>query len=177
MLTLAVMRVFIIGFMCSGKSVVGRELARLTGRRFADIDRVIEQRIGPILPWMRQHGEGRFREVESEVLADLLLQEDVLVACGGGTPMAADNMDRMLGAGEVAYLDVPHGTLVARARRSGGDRPLLHGLHGDALEHRIMELMRVREPVYRRATIHVPGEGTPAETALQLAALLGLQVK
>lgn len=175
--TLAVMRAFIIGFMCSGKSVVGRELARLTGCRFADIDRVVEQHIGPILPWMRQHGEARFREVEGEVLEDLLLQEDVLVACGGGTPMAADNMDRMLAAGKVVYLDVPHQTLVERARRSGGDRPLLHGLHGDALDHRILELMRVREPVYRRATLHVPGGGTPAETALHMAGLLGLQVK
>ena len=66
------MRVFIIGFMCSGKSIVGRELATMTGRRFADIDRVIEQRIGPILPWMKQHGAAKFRSGESEGPAELL---------------------------------------------------------------------------------------------------------
>lgn len=169
------MRVFIIGFMCSGKSVVGRELALLTGRRFVDLDRLIEQRIGPILPWMQQFGESRFREVESDLLNDLLVEEDVLVACGGGTPMAADNMDRMLAAGRVVYLDVPQVTLVQRAIRSGGDRPLLHGLKGQALSDRIMELMQVREPVYRRAPVHVPGEGTPAETARRMASMLGLQ--
>lgn len=171
------MRVFIIGFMCSGKSIVGRELASLTGRRFADIDRVIEQRIGPILPWMQQHGEGKFREVESEVLAELLQEEDVLVACGGGTPMASDNMDRMLAAGTVVYLDVPHEVLVERARRSGGDRPLLFGLKDDALSDRIKELMLVREPKYRRAPVHVPGGGTPRETALRMSELLELQDK
>lgn len=169
------MRIFIIGFMCSGKSVVGRELGRITGRRFVDLDRVIEQRIGPILPWMKQHGEAKFREVEGVVLAELLAEEDVLVACGGGTPMAADNMDRMLAAGRVVYLDVPHPVLVDRARRTGGDRPLLFGLQGDALSNRIDELMRVRGPVYRRAPVHVPGDDTPAQTALRMAALLGLQ--
>lgn len=174
---LVTMRVFIIGFMCSGKSIVGRELATLTGRRFVDIDRVIEQRIGPILPWMKSHGEAKFREVESEVLADLLEAEDVLVACGGGTPMAADNMDRMLEAGRVVYLDVPHDILVERARRSGGDRPLLFGLKGDALTDRIGELMQVREPVYRRAPVHVRGGGTPRETATLMAQLLGFQDK
>lgn len=169
------MRVFIIGFMCSGKSIVGRELATLTGRRFADIDRVIEQRIGPILPWMKQHGEAKFREVESVVLAELLQEEDILVACGGGTPMAADNMDRMLAAGTVVYLDVPLDTLVERARRSGGDRPLLFGLKDDALSDRVKELMLVREPKYRRAPVHVHGGGTPRETALRMAEMLGLQ--
>ncbi|MCC6838850.1 MAG: hypothetical protein IT230_01685 [Flavobacteriales bacterium] len=168
------MRIFIVGFMCSGKSVVGRELGRLTGRRFVDLDRLIEQRIGPILPWMRQHGEAKFREVEGIVLGELLAEQEVLVACGGGTPMAADNMDRMLAAGKVVYLEVPHTVLVERARRSGGDRPLLYGLQGDALGTRINELMRVREPVYRRAPVHVPGEGTPAQTALRMAEVLGL---
>lgn len=168
------MRIFIIGFMCSGKSVVGREVATLTGRRFVDLDRMIEQRIGPILPWMQEHGEARFREVENSVLNELLQEDHVMVACGGGTPMAGDNMDRMLAAGQVVYLDVPQGILVERAIRSGGDRPLLFGLKGDALRDRIAELMRVREPVYRRAPIHVPGGGTPAETAMQMAGMLGL---
>lgn len=169
------MRVFIVGFMCSGKSVVGRELANYTGHRFADIDRLIEQRIGPILPWMQQHGEARFREVETEVLAALMQEEDVLVACGGGTPMASDNMERMLDAGTVVYLDVPHEILVERARRSGGDRPLLFGLKDEALSDRIKELMAVREPKYRRAPVHVAGGGTPRETAIQMAEVLGLQ--
>lgn len=172
------MRVFIVGFMCSGKSAVGRELARLTGHRFVDVDRAIEQRIGPILPWMRKHGEAAFREQEAEVLEELLLQEEnLLVACGGGTPMAADNMDRMLAAGHVAYLDVAMPILVDRAKRVGGDRPLLFGLKDAALEARIGELLKVRVPVYRRAHWHVSASGTPREAALKIAALANLPIQ
>lgn len=171
------MRVFIIGFMCSGKSVVGRELAKLTGRKFTDIDRAIEQRVGPLLPWMRQHGEAAFRALEAEVLAELLKEEHVLVACGGGTPMAADNMDRMLEAGRVAYLQVDTPILVERAKRVGGDRPLLFGLKDAALEARIHELLDVREPVYRRAHWHITASGTPQATALHIAELAGWPVQ
>jgi shikimate kinase len=167
------MRLFIVGFMCSGKSVTGRELARLTGRRFIDLDRAIEQRIGPILPWMQRHGEAAFRAEETQVLDELLHEEDVLVACGGGTPMAADNMDRMLAAGTVAYLEVPLAVLQQRARRTGGDRPLLHGLKDAAMDARIAELMAVREPVYRRAHWLIPASGTPKDAALLIAERAG----
>lgn len=172
------MRVFLIGFMCSGKSVVGRELANILDQhRFVDVDRAIEQRIGPILPWMRQHGEAAFRVVESDVLDGLMTEENVLVACGGGTPMAADNMDRMLESGTVVYLDVPTDVLVQRAKRSGGDRPLLFGLVGEALQTRIEELMAVRKPVYRRAHLRTPAIDAPPETARDIASLLGVHVK
>ena len=172
------MRVFLIGFMCSGKIVVGRELANILDQhRFVDVDRAIEQRIGPILPWMRQHGEAAFRVVESEVLDGLLTEENVLVACGGGTPMAADNMDRMLSAGTVVYLDVPTEILLQRAKRSGGDRPLLFGLEGDALQTRIEELLAVRRPVYGRAHLRIPAIAAPPESARGIASMLGVQVK
>jgi shikimate kinase len=167
------MRVFIIGFMCSGKSAVGRELAKLTGRKFTDIDRAIEHRVGPLLPWMQKHGEAAFRAMETEVLGSLMQEEELLVACGGGTPMGADNMDRMLHAGKVVYLDVDKAVLVERAKRVGGDRPLLFGLKDAALESRIHELLAVREPVYRRAHWHVPASGTPRDAAMQIADLAG----
>jgi len=170
------MRVFIIGFMCSGKSAVGRELAKLTGRRFTDIDRAIEQRIGPLLPWIQKNGEAAFRVEEALVLAELLQEEDVLVACGGGTPMAADNMDRMLAAGHVVFLEVDKPLLIERAKRVGGDRPLLFGLKDAALEARISELLAVREPVYRRAHWHVSAMGTPREAALKIAELAGWEI-
>jgi shikimate kinase len=131
------MRLFIVGFMCSGKSVTGRELARLTGRRFIDLDRAIEQRIGPILPWMQRHGEAAFRAEETQVLDELLHEEDVLVACGGGTPMAADeHATRMLAAGSGGLFgSMSRFKLVlqrrarARGRRSG---PCCFGLRGIA---------------------------------------------
>ena len=149
------MRIFIIGFMCSGKSRIGRELAGMMGLRHLDIDRVIEQRIGPITPWFQKNGEDAFREVERKVLTELLTSEDCVISTGGGTPCEGDNMDRMLNAGTVVYLDVPMDLLVERAEKKGGDRPLLFGLKGEELRTRIEELLAPRLPVYTRAQMRL----------------------
>jgi shikimate kinase len=157
---------------------VGRELANHQEQhRFVDLDRAIEQRIGPILPWMGQYGEASFRAIESEVLNGLMIEENVLVACGGGTPMAADNMDRMLAAGTVVYLEVPTDVIVQRAKRSDGDRPLLFGLEGEALQARIEELLAVRIPVYRKAHLRASAIEAPPDIAKGIATLLGVQVR
>lgn len=169
------MRIFLTGFMCSGKSRVGRELAPLLGLKCVDIDRVIEQRIGPITPWVLREGEAAFRAVERTVLLELLTEDDVVVACGGGTPMEGDNLDRMRAAGTVVYLDVPLDVLVERAARAGGDRPLLFGLKGVALRGRIADLLAVRRPVYERAHLIVPATEAPPAVARRIAAALGAQ--
>ncbi|MDX9751851.1 MAG: shikimate kinase, partial [Flavobacteriales bacterium] len=65
------MRVFLIGFMCSGKSTVGRHLAPLLGLPFIDLDRVVEARVGPLLPYIVAHGEEAFRRHEAAVLGEL----------------------------------------------------------------------------------------------------------
>jgi shikimate kinase len=85
--------IFLIGFMCSGKSRVGRELAQQLGVRHVDIDRVVEQRVGPLVPYFQQHGEAAFREREREVLLELLGERDLVVSTGGGTPMEGDNVE------------------------------------------------------------------------------------
>ena len=64
-----------------------------------------------------------------------------------------------------------------RAKRSGGDRPLLFGLEGEALQTRIEELLAVRTPVYRRAHLHAPAREAPSETARGIASMLGVQVR
>ena len=64
--------IFLIGFMCSGKSRVGKVLAPLLGLPFVDLDRVIEQRVGPVLPFFQREGEEAFRGVEHDVLEELL---------------------------------------------------------------------------------------------------------
>jgi shikimate kinase len=73
----------------------------------------------------------------------------------------------------VAYLEVPLAVLQQRARRTGGDRPLLHGLKDAAMDARIAELMAVREPVYRRAHWLIPASGTPKDAALLIAERAG----
>ncbi|MCB0771034.1 MAG: shikimate kinase [Flavobacteriales bacterium] len=145
------MHILLIGFMCCGKSSVGRELAPVLGMPFRDLDRAIEERVGPILPFFQSEGEEAFRSVEREVLEGLLDGPDAVIATGGGTPCERDNLDIMLAKGTVVWLDVPLDDLMPRIERAGGDRPLLHGLEGNALRARVCELLESRLPIYGKA--------------------------
>lgn len=162
---LALTPIFLTGFMGSGKSRIGRELAALLGTTFIDLDRLIEKRIGPITPYFQREGERSFREVERDVLLEQLALRDVVIATGGGTPFQFDNMDRMKAAGNVVCLDVPLATLVERLKRTGRDRPLLFGLDDAALEANVAALHGARIADYRRAHIVVDADAEPAVVA------------
>jgi shikimate kinase len=168
---------FLIGFMCSGKTRVGRELAHVLGRRHLDLDRVIEARTGPLVPFFQQHGEEAFRILEAEVLQDLLKEQDAVISTGGGTPCMGNNLEVMKSAGTVVWLDVPFDELMRRIERAGGDRPLLFGLHGEALRARVEELMADREEAYRQAHLIVQAGAAPDHVALQLKRVLDLQAR
>lgn len=64
--------IVLIGFMCSGKSTVGKALATLLSVPFSDIDRIVEQRVGPLVPFFNEHGEEAFRSLERQVLLEQL---------------------------------------------------------------------------------------------------------
>ncbi|MBL7945088.1 MAG: shikimate kinase [Flavobacteriales bacterium] len=166
------MHIQLIGFMCTGKSRIGRELAALLGRPFYDIDRVIEQRVGAIKPFFEREGESAFRSVESQVLGELLAAPPAVIAMGGGTPCEGDNLQRMKAAGTVVWLDVPLEVLMPRIERAGGDRPLLAGLKGEQLRLRVLQLLEPRIPFYAQADIHLNAVGTPTEMAERIAARL-----
>ena len=155
----------LIGFMCSGKSRIGRELAPLLDLPFHDLDRVIEQRIGPIKPFFEREGEEAFRRIEAEVLQELLASPPALLSMGGGTPCEGDNLLRMKAAGTVVWLDVPLDVLLPRIERTGGDRPLLAGLKGEALRIRVEELLKPRLPIYQQADLRIHAVGAPLEVA------------
>jgi shikimate kinase len=170
------MHIILIGFMCSGKSRVGRELAPLLGLPFQDLDRVIEERVGPILPFFLREGEEAFRSVEREVLEGVLDGPDTVIATGGGTPCEGDNLDLMLANGTVVWLDVPLDDLMQRIERAGGDRPLLFGLKGEALRTRVCELLEPRLPYYEKAALIVQANVEPRMVADRVHAVIqGLQ--
>ncbi|MEO8068655.1 MAG: shikimate kinase [Flavobacteriales bacterium] len=169
--------IFLVGFMCSGKTHVGRELAQLSGLRHIDLDRRIEEQVGPLQVYFARQGEGAFRDLEREVLLDLLSVHDVVISSGGGTPMSFDNMERMRSAGVVVYIEVPIAELMPRIVRSGGDRPLLSGLKGAELEQRVATLLSERMPTYSRAHITVDGSGPAPEVALRVAIAINAQAK
>lgn len=147
--------ILLVGAMCSGKSTVGKELAQRLGTAFSDTDRLVEARVGPLQPYFDRCGEAAFREREREVLLELLQGPPQVIATGGGAPFHADNMDRMLAAATVLWLEVPLDVLQDRVARKGTDRPLLKGLTGEALRGRVALLLADREAGYARAHIHV----------------------
>ena len=168
------MRLFLIGFMCSGKSTVGKALAPLLALPFIDLDRVVEQRVGPLLPFIQREGEQAFREIEAVVLHELLEGPSAVIATGGGTPCERDHLERMRQAGKVIWLDVPMDRLMPRIERAGGDRPLLFGLKGDALRERVEGLLEERAACYAAADIIVQAGASAAEVAERIRAVVAI---
>jgi len=138
--------IFLIGPMGSGKSAVGRQLARVLGMPFIDSDREIEQRTGVDIPLIfEREGEEGFRRREREVIAELTARERIVLATGGGAVLDADSRRQLSERGWVVYLETSVAQQAERAGRTR-HRPLLQGSDP---RQRLQELMQVREPLYR----------------------------
>ena len=150
-------RIYLTGFMGSGKSAVGRILARLLRRRFVDLDDVITREAGMSIPEIfRRKGEKVFREMEREIAARYVTGKWV-VALGGGTIMDPGIRGLLMDSGVVAYLRARGETLADRLRGKTGHRPVLAG--EESLEKRITTLMEERGPVYEGAGWVVDTDG------------------
>src|SRR3712207_180409 len=117
-------KLYLVGFMGAGKSTVARGLGKRIGWRVEDVDDRIEARERrSVASIFAQEGEPRFRQVERDVLRELLPMRDTIVAAGGGTFAEPDNRSVMLADGAVAWLDVPFERLLDRLP-ADGRRPL-----------------------------------------------------
>ena len=109
------MLIFLIGYMGSGKTTIGRGLARRLGLRFIDMDTEVEQRTGmSVTDYFAARGEEAFRGEEREVLRCLTNEQDAVVATGGGVPCFFDNMEVMNASGLTIYLKMGPEKLAAR---------------------------------------------------------------
>ncbi len=143
----------LIGLPGSGKSTIGRHLARVWKMRFVDTDQVIEQRLGcSIKDFFAAKGEEAFRDLESEVLAQLLQESPPCVlATGGGAILRPCNRQQLKANSTVFYLQSPPED-IARRLRNDTTRPLLQG--DDALQ-RLRDLFQVRAPLYLETAHYV----------------------
>jgi shikimate kinase len=120
------MKVILVGYMGSGKSVVARELAELLGCRFIDTDEWIEARACKTIPEIfSQDGEAAFRKKEKECLEFLMDHDHIVLSTGGGMPCFNDAIDLMLELGETIYLDASIETLTNRLWVGKSGRPIL----------------------------------------------------
>jgi len=117
-------KLYLVGFMGAGKSTIARAAGRRLGWRVEDIDERIEARERrSVASIFAQNGEAYFRQLERQVLGELLPQRHVIIATGGGTFVEPDNRALMLSDGAVAWLDVPLGQVLKRVPNDGR-RPL-----------------------------------------------------
>ena len=151
------MNVFLVGPMGSGKSAVGRQLARRLNLQFYDSDHEIEARTGVDIPYIfEREGEAGFRHREAEVIDDLTRQQRVLVATGGGAILDAGSRARLRERGRVVYLRTSVEQQLARTRRST-DRPLLNTPDPRGT---LLRLLEQRSPLYAEvADITVDTDG------------------
>lgn len=137
--------VFLIGPMGSGKTAVGKQLARLLHLHFYDSDAEIEHRCGVDIPYIfEKEGEAGFRDRERETIDALTQLQDVIVATGGGAVLSELNREYLASRGRVVYLQTSVDQQLERTRH-GRQRPLLYT---DDPERKLRELMTFRGPLY-----------------------------
>jgi len=154
-------RVLLVGFMGSGKSSVGRAVAKRLGWRFIDFDQEIVQEAGRSIPDLfAEHGEEYFRDLEARVASRLLEEKRVVLGSGGGWAAAPGRLTEVPLGTESFWLRVAPSTAVRRATRHPGSRPLLD--REDALEE-AARLIDERSEFYRQARWTVDTEQSTVE--------------
>ncbi len=164
-------RVLLVGFMASGKTSVGRELASRLGWEFEDFDTVIEARAGKSVSQIfTEDGEAEFRRLESGVAEELLTRSNAVMASGGGWPAQPGSWKMVTEDTMSVWLQVSPAVAVRRASLEGPTRPLLEG--GDVTD-RAKALLLAREASYRRAQYALDSEQYgPLELASEIMKLM-----
>ena len=144
--------IILLGYMCAGKTTVGRVLAKDLGMMFYDLDWYIEERyhtkIGKIFA---EQGEEKFRDLERRMLHEVAEFQNVVLSLGGGTPCFFDNMEYMNSLAESIYLKASPEILDAHLKVAKGARPLLQGKDDQERYDYIKESLQEREPFYMKA--------------------------
>ncbi|WP_026965978.1 shikimate kinase [Algoriphagus terrigena] len=160
------LKVVLVGLPGSGKSTFGRQLSLELKFPYLDLDHQIEEKYQMKIPEIfSQHGEGKFREWETETLAELLQREaSFILATGGGAPCFNDNMDLINESSISVYLDVPLDSISDRLRASKvQNRPMFQGLDQGEITLKLKSLLAQRDFFYSQAKIKLSGEDFSAE--------------
>ncbi|MCJ7686226.1 MAG: shikimate kinase [Desulfobacteraceae bacterium] len=164
------MNIVLVGYRCSGKTTVGKLLARDLKREFLDTDLLIEGKTGlPIHLYVPQKGWRDFREVEREVVSHVASRDDLVIATGGGVVIDRENVRNLKKNGWVVWLDTGVPVIRERmkaAQKSGEFRPTLSG--ADPLDE-IDQILQERKPFYEYASdFTVDTNGQPHQEVVQL---------
>ncbi len=155
--------IVLTGFMGTGKTEVGRELARVLGWRLIDVDgEIVRSRNMSINEIFGKFGEPEFRDIETETIKEISKKKNVIISTGGGAVLRQENMDILRENGVIVCLSATPETILGRTS-SNDERPLLRV--NNPLE-KIGELLEFRRPFYEKADIIID---TEEKTPLQVA--------
>jgi shikimate kinase len=167
------LRIILVGLPGSGKTTIGRQLARRLGVSFVDSDHVIEERLGcSIREFFAREGEDSFRDVEEQVLDDLSQHHEGVMATGGGSCLRPNNRQRLHERGQVIYLRSTPEDVYRRVKHDTA-RPLLQV---DDPMGRLRTLYETRDALYRETAHFVIETGRPSVSTLVNMILMQLEL-
>jgi Shikimate kinase len=148
--------IFLVGYMGSGKSTVGKMLSARLGLQLIDLDTFIENRFHKTIAQLfAERGESGFRDLEHAVLQEVSGFEDTVIATGGGAACFHDNMQLMNETGLTVYLRAPVEILVERLKHGRSQRPLVSQKTDEELNAFIDGMLQTRDPFYSQAQMIV----------------------
>lgn len=163
------MKIFLIGFMGSGKTHWGRLLSQKLGIPFFDLDEQVTGHAGKSIPEIfEKEGEEHFRLMEKEVLHIITESHDSFVmACGGGSPCYFNNIDYMNQSGTTVWINTPPETLFDRLMKEKEKRPLIKALSDEQLRSFIIKKFADRKIYYEQAAIMMDEEPVELDKLIQ----------
>jgi len=154
------MRIYLVGYMASGKTQIGKLLAAELNYGFIDMDQLFEEQFRiSIADFFEKYGEQHFRMIEHELLVETSKKEDQVIATGGGTPCFHDNMELINKTGLSVFIHFEVPFLVKRLLKSRRKRPVLKGIPDEKLDEMVGNHLAQRLPFYQRARIILDGSG------------------
>lgn len=153
------MRIYLIGYMFSGKTTLGHKLALRMGYEWLDLDQLFECVFHTSIPiFFKRYGEEAFRKLEQKLLHSTADKQDIVISTGGGTPCHFDNMQWINSHGTSVYFDVTVEALLRRAQASKKPRPLFAGMGDEERSHFICQQLAERSKYYNKAKIIFPAD-------------------
>jgi shikimate kinase len=144
--------IVLVGFSGAGKSTIGKRLANKLDMSFVDLDLYIEEKYHTAIPLLFQkYGESVFRTLEFAALKEVLNENNVVIAVGGGTPCHEKAMDLINAHARSIYLKLNENEIVDHLLHSKKKRPLTNHLNETELREYVKKNLAIREPFYLKA--------------------------
>ncbi len=151
-------RIFLIGFMGSGKSTFGKKLAKELSLPFIDLDKEIEIKAKcSITDIFKYLGEDTFRKMESDCLHELSNRDEFVMATGGGAPCYFNNIEHINKKGTSIYIELDPQSIFNRLSNAKNIRPTIKDKKDEELMSFIKEKLAERETVYKQAKLTING--------------------